>query len=117
MNNGYCTDYECSLRNSNGYCTITGCVKEQTLNYSDGVRVVRYVELSAVDFDKTDRIGFITKNGKQVEFVKQMRGKWVDEPNCWYRCSNCGQHYPSIRGYMDYKYCPNCGARMEDDNG
>lgn len=46
MNNGYCTDYECSLRNSNGYCTITGCVKAQTLNYSDGFNVVRCVELS-----------------------------------------------------------------------
>lgn len=40
-------------------------------------------------------------------------GEWIEEPNCWYRCSNCGQHYPSIRGYMDYKYCPNCGAKME----
>lgn len=40
-------------------------------------------------------------------------GEWEAEPNCWYRCSNCGQHYPSIRGYMDYNYCPNCGAKME----
>lgn len=40
-------------------------------------------------------------------------GKWIEEPNCWYRCTNCGQHYPSIRGYMDYNYCPNCGAKME----
>ena len=40
-------------------------------------------------------------------------GEWMAEPNCWYRCSNCGQHYPSIRGYMDYKYCPTCGAQME----
>lgn len=40
-------------------------------------------------------------------------GEWMAEPNCWYRCSNCGQHYPSIRGYMDYKYCPNCGAKMD----
>ena len=44
-------------------------------------------------------------------------GEWMAEPNCWYRCSNCGQHYPSIRGYMDYKYCPNCGARMERSEG
>lgn len=41
-------------------------------------------------------------------------GKWIEEPNCWYRCTNCGQHYPSIRGYMDYSYCPNCGAKMEE---
>ena len=47
MNDGYCTDYACSLRNPNGYCTVTGCVKEQTLNYSDDIKVVRYVELTA----------------------------------------------------------------------
>lgn len=39
-------------------------------------------------------------------------GKWVEEPNCMYRCSNCGSHYPSIRGYMYYRYCPSCGSRM-----
>ena len=39
-------------------------------------------------------------------------GKWIEEPNCWFRCTNCGEHYPSLRGYMDYNYCPNCGALM-----
>jgi len=41
------------------------------------------------------------------------KGKWIEEPNCYYRCSECGKHYPSILGYMNYNYCPNCGARME----
>lgn len=41
------------------------------------------------------------------------RGKWLEEPNCWFRCSSCGEHYPSMRGYMNYNYCPNCGAKME----
>lgn len=45
-NNGYCTDYDCSLRNSNGYCTITGCVKTQTVNYGNDFRIVEYVEIS-----------------------------------------------------------------------
>lgn len=48
-----------------------------------------------------------------VDVPDRKVGKWMAEPNCWYRCSNCGQHYPSIRGYMDYNYCPNCGAKME----
>lgn len=34
-------------------------------------------------------------------------------PNCWYRCSVCGDHYPSIADNMKYNYCPNCGAKME----
>lgn len=46
MNNGHCSDYACSHRNPNGYCTITGCIKTQTLNYSDGIQMVKYVEIS-----------------------------------------------------------------------
>lgn len=41
------------------------------------------------------------------------KGKWIEEPNCYYRCSECGDHYPSIRGYMAYNYCPTCGANNE----
>lgn len=43
---------------------------------------------------------------------ERKNGEWIEEPNCMYRCSCCKAHYPSIRGYMDYKFCPNCGARM-----
>ena len=50
---------------------------------------------------------------EDVPSVEPKHGKWIEEPNCWYRCSNCGEHYPSLRGYMDYNYCPNCGALME----
>lgn len=37
-------------------------------------------------------------------------GKWIEEPNCFYRCTLCGEHFPSIRGYMYYNFCPNCGS-------
>lgn len=40
-------------------------------------------------------------------------GEWIKEPNCMFRCSVCGEHYPSITGYMRYRFCPNCGAKME----
>lgn len=42
-------------------------------------------------------------------------GRWIEEPNCMYRCSSCVNHYPSIKGYMDYCYCPSCGARMDGE--
>lgn len=45
------------------------------------------------------------------------RGRWVREPNCWYRCAVCGDHYPSIADNMKYNYCPNCGALMEKQEG
>lgn len=41
-------------------------------------------------------------------------GRWIREPNCWYRCSECGSHYPSLADNMDYHYCPNCGAKMDE---
>ena len=43
-------------------------------------------------------------------------GTWIKEPNCYYRCSECGDHYPSIRGYMTHNFCPNCGAFMKGDS-
>lgn len=42
-------------------------------------------------------------------------GYWIREPNCWYRCSECGSHYPSIADNMNYHYCPDCGAKMTLD--
>ena len=43
------------------------------------------------------------------------KGEWIDEPNCWYRCSHCGIHYPSIIGTMEYNYCPNCGSKNKEN--
>ena len=42
-------------------------------------------------------------------------GKWTWE-ECVYKCSECSHKaYGNILECMDgtYKYCPNCGARME----
>jgi Zn-finger nucleic acid-binding protein len=60
----------------------------------------------------------------QLPSVERKKGHWIEEPNCWYRCSLCGSHYvgltfglvyPSLRGCMDYNYCPNCGAYMREE--
>lgn len=72
--------------------------------------------ITDVDFDKTDRIGFITKNGKQVEFVKRKTGKWEmrTDPYGFFDtipvCSVCGC---TNKWREKYPYCPTCGARME----
>ncbi len=50
-----------------------------------------------------------------ADVVPVIRGRWIGEPNCWYRCSECGEHYPSLRGYMSYNYCPSCGAAMSQE--
>lgn len=59
--------------------------------------------------------GLVEQMLQTIDVPDRKFGEWIAEPNCWYRCSNCGQHYPSIRGYMDYKYCPSCGSRMSDE--
>jgi len=43
------------------------------------------------------------------------KGKWIEEPNCWLRCSCCNSHHPhtSIYTIRGSNYCPNCGAEME----
>lgn len=49
-----------------------------------------------------------------AEPVRRM--KWIREPDCGItRCSICGW---SIEECIDWDYCPNCGAKMEEsDNG
>ena len=50
---------------------------------------------------------------------KQRTGWWIDEglyaeghSEHAYRCSKCDEHYIGYVG--EYKYCPNCGAKMEE---
>ena len=45
----------------------------------------------------------------------ERHGRWIKEPNCYYRCSVCGDHHPCIKSNMDYNFCPNCGASMMDE--
>lgn len=54
-----------------------------------------------------------------AELVK--RGKWIDANaenhdlrDKWVRCSCCG--YNTTTGFAsEYHYCPNCGAKMDED--
>lgn len=70
--------------------------------------------ITDVDFDRTDRITFHTKHGKEVEFAKVRHGKWITKStggeyfDC---CSECGY----IEWDAPSKYCPNCGARMDEE--
>ena len=45
------------------------------------------------------------------------KGKWIEEPNCWLRCSCCNSHHPhtSIYAIRGSNYCPECGAEMESE--
>ena len=51
------------------------------------------------------------------------RGKWVREMNVYdepfYHCSACGECFDSNRDdtHGIFNYCPNCGAKMEVQDG
>ena len=51
---------------------------------------------------------------KEIKSAER-RGEWIREPNCYYRCSVCGEHYPSIQDSMSFNFCPNCGCRMKGE--
>ena len=80
--------------------------------------------IADVDFDHTDRIWFHTKHGKEVEFAKVRHGKWLPKHHyiagyefvSGYICSECGNDALNAEG-DDFltDYCPNCGARMDDE--
>lgn len=81
--------------------------------------IVEYCQKRCLDivtgdlFDKLKQEYVKIRNATPVVILQDYpvkHGKWIEEPNCFYRCSNCGRHHPSIRGYMDYKYCPYCGG-------
>jgi len=61
-------------------------------------------------------------NGIPSAEPKQKTGKWErwvsneDQMNSLWRCTSCGI-VVADRKYFLWKYCPNCGARMEADHG
>ena len=59
--------------------------------------------ISDVDFDRTDRITFHTKHGKEVEFIKVIRCK-----NCKHHGEQYGNGYcmkDGCYGWCDEDYC------------
>lgn len=52
---------------------------------------------------------------KELEAQIPKRGEWIhvegDEPWEW-RCTAC---YKIAEGHGDFRYCPNCGARMKGE--
>lgn len=55
------------------------------------------------------------ENAPTIDAEPVKHGKWIWE-ECVYKCSECSHKaYGNILECMDgtYKYCPNCGARLE----
>jgi hypothetical protein len=46
--------------------------------------------------------------------IVQVKGRWVTEGKIFY-CSNC-RFTRNIEVYINHRYCPHCGAKMERSN-
>lgn len=58
---------------------------------------------------------YIVEDMPTADVVEVVHGKWIPEPNCYYRCSNCKGHLVSIQNKINYSYCPYCGAKMRGE--
>lgn len=92
---------------------------EMTLELNSPITEEQWGILEDVDFDNTESICFHTKHGKEVEFVKRKKGRWlnINESQKW-ECSECGRMMWFSPRFdvkpSDYSFCPNCGAMMEE---
>ncbi len=102
---------------------MTEDIIELTLN--SPITEEQWDAIADVDFENTDRIWFRTKHGKEVEFVKHIRGKWLIDPLCsttndiyqvcrYLRCSEC-DHQEPWPWLTRRNFCPNCGADMREE--
>ena len=55
-----------------------------------------------------------------VDVAPVVHGRWIGKPICGNdncRCSECGSWHhihANLRGEVMQKYCPNCGAKMDE---
>lgn len=97
---------------------------EFTVTLNNPLTEEQWDMINDVDFDRTDRITFHTKHGKDVEFAKVRHGKWFykdDDMEFYdtYTCSECDfeitvdSEERCDMGVVieDVLYCPHCGSR------
>ena len=58
---------------------------------------------------------------KTTDVAEVKHGRWQKLYECNYKCSVCGAWFRTRDDYgnpedkvPDYRYCPNCGAKMEE---
>lgn len=69
--------------------------------------------------DALDRVDDWMDAQPTVDAVEIVHGKWVNAADCvCFQCSNCKKYANQPYGLTEailFKYCPNCGAKMDGD--
>lgn len=86
----------------------------------DGMRLVTIsiIESTEVKPDERTRgwnecIDYIQRNAPAVDAAPVVHARWVDTIIGTIKCTLCGCCYNMYEGFA--KYCPNCGARMDQE--
>jgi len=62
-------------------------------------------------FDVLNKLGEWEDLEEQGRLIEQKHGQWDYNKYRQMYCSNCGE-YPEIA--VEWNYCPNCGAKMDE---
>jgi hypothetical protein len=92
-------------------------MKNETIILDSPITEEQWDAITDVDFDNTDRSWFRTKHGKEVEFVKRIRGRWkkgINENGVTTSlfCPEC--NYENKHWY-EWNYCPKCGVDLREE--
>jgi transcription initiation factor IIE alpha subunit len=75
--------------------------------------------IKALDIgDLPIRLTYEINNAPTVDAVPVKHGKWLPENrtmDAYWVCSCCGFPSEAHGAFKIYKYCPNCGARMDEE--
>ena len=76
-----------------------------------------YATRYATQLDERTNFKFMIADAPTVEAEPVKHGRWIWNDAGYYECSNC--EYIDSNNIIDilndeYKYCPNCGARMDE---
>ncbi len=105
---------------------INDCISRQAVIDS----FEAYAEMLRIVLDNTDIVGnerekfawgleliesFIS-NIKELPSAQpeRKRGKWIDNRDVSWMCSECGKWLDVLQGDVKMNFCPNCGADMRE---
>lgn len=102
---------------SNSYCDVP--VKIDSAPYRhENIELVLNVIHCGIDETKVVRVA-AKDCDKVIPPTAANHGKWANAYKSgthFYRCTECGEYIEAIwTGGYDFKYCPNCGAKMEGE--